>query len=334
MQRRPLALVEPIARVERQELQFGSFRQVRRLIDHEASGTNSRFDGHADERSIGQAAQQANGAVAAKALCKRGRQVAQLSRVVRRQSVEHMNHVLLEAARAIQSERYPDSDAVLVAGSLIRGEGTAYSDLDLVVVYSTLPAAYRESFRFGPYPVEAFVHDPSTLEYFFTEVDRPTGIPALAQMVAEGIEIPEPTPLTRQLKNRATEILDGGPPPLTGDAELRLRYAVSDALDDLRGAGTSHESMAVGSQLFEALANYYFRSHGFWSARGKAIPRHLARRDARLAARYAASVESLFRAGDVTPVIELAEAILEPKGGVLFDGYRSDAPAEWRAIRP
>lgn len=53
-----------------------------------------------------------------------------------------------------------------------------------------LPCAYRESFTFGGYPVEAFVHDPATLEYFFLEVDRPSGVPALAQMVVEGIEIP------------------------------------------------------------------------------------------------------------------------------------------------
>lgn len=39
-------------------------------------------------------------------------------------------------------------------------------------------------------PLEAFVHDPETRNYFFFEVDRPSGIPALPQMVLEGIEIP------------------------------------------------------------------------------------------------------------------------------------------------
>ena len=72
MKRNTLALIEPVARVERQELQLGPVRQVCRLIDHEASRTDSRCNGHANERSIGTAAQQANGAVAAKLLCNRG----------------------------------------------------------------------------------------------------------------------------------------------------------------------------------------------------------------------------------------------------------------------
>lgn len=71
MKRSTLAMVEPIARVERQQLQFGPVRQVRRLVDQEASLAHSRFYGHADERSIGMAAHKANGVVAAEVLCKR-----------------------------------------------------------------------------------------------------------------------------------------------------------------------------------------------------------------------------------------------------------------------
>jgi hypothetical protein len=42
---------------------------------------------------------------------------------------------------------------------------SAYSDLDLVVIYKRLPNAYGESFRFDDMPVEALIHDP-TLNYF------------------------------------------------------------------------------------------------------------------------------------------------------------------------
>lgn len=87
-----------------------------------------------------------------------------------------MSDRIIDVDRALQSEkRYRDATAVRAAGSLVRGEGTAYSDLDLVVVYARLPAAYRESFVFEGFPVEAFVHDPETLEYFFAEVDYPRG---------------------------------------------------------------------------------------------------------------------------------------------------------------
>ena len=66
-------------------------------------------------------------------------------------------------ATKIQKDRYPNSDIIFLAGSVARGEGTATSDLDLVVVFQQLPAAYRESFQFEGWPVEAFVHDPETL---------------------------------------------------------------------------------------------------------------------------------------------------------------------------
>ncbi|HEY2852428.1 MAG TPA: nucleotidyltransferase domain-containing protein [Gemmatimonadaceae bacterium] len=93
-----------------------------------------------------------------------------------------MNERIIDVANAIRSDRYQHADAVFAAGSIVRGEGTAFSDLDLVVVYAQLPCAYRESFGFGGYRVEAFVHDPATLEYFFLEIDRPSGVPALPQM--------------------------------------------------------------------------------------------------------------------------------------------------------
>ena len=45
----------------------------------------------------------------------------------------------------------------------MRGQATETSDLDLVVVYERLEAAYRESFVHGGWPIEVFVHDPETL---------------------------------------------------------------------------------------------------------------------------------------------------------------------------
>src|SRR5437870_5385934 len=96
---------------------------------------------------------------------------------------------VLKVAQSIHDQRYSDAGAIFAAGSFIRGEQTGFSDLDLVVVYESLPNAYRESFRFESLPVEAFVHDPETLNYFFLEIDRPSGIPALPQMVQEGVEI-------------------------------------------------------------------------------------------------------------------------------------------------
>src|SRR5215467_1082767 len=123
-----------------------------------------------------------------------------------------MDMRIIDVANAIRAARYRDAAAMFAAGSIVRGEGTTFSDLDLVVVYARLPCAYRESFRFDGYPIEAFVHDPATLEYFFLDVDGPSGVPALPQMIVEGIEIPGPSEMSRQLKRRAVAVIEAGPP--------------------------------------------------------------------------------------------------------------------------
>ena len=241
-----------------------------------------------------------------------------------------MKDKVIAAADAIRLQRYADASIVFAAGSIVRGEGTPYSDLDLVVVYPTLERAYRESFRFDGYPVEGFVHDPETLNYFFTELDRASGVPSLPQMVLEGVEIPGPSDLSRALKQRAAEVLDMGPPALSPEDERRLRYSISDLVDDLREPRSNQELLGTGAKLFEELANYYLRSRGLWSAKAKAIPRALERADAAMYAKYSRGFERLFKHGDAGPVIELAEEVLGPAGGFLFDGFRSEAPSTWR----
>ena len=237
---------------------------------------------------------------------------------------------VIAAARTILAERYPHASVAFAAGSLVRGEGTRYSDIDLVVVYASLDCASRESFVFGDYPVEAFIHDPETLEYFFLEVDRASGVPTLPQMVSEGIEIPGANELSRALKARAAEVLAMGPPALDAASEQKLRYFVSDLLDDLRAPRSREELVATACRLYDDLANYYLRSRGQWSAKSKTIPRTLKRLDPHLHDRYGESFDRLFVDGDPAPVLALAEELLAPQGGLLFDGYRSDAPADWR----
>jgi hypothetical protein len=239
---------------------------------------------------------------------------------------------VLNAAHLICSQRYPDAAVAFAAGSLVRGEGTRYSDLDLVVVYAALPAAYRESFLFQGLPVEAFVHDPETLEYFFVEMDVASGIPALPQMVVEGREIPAVTDLSRQLKARAAGLIEAGPPLLDAESERRRRYLLTDILDDLRGCRSTEELMACGARLFEELADYHLRAGGHWSAKGKAIPGVLRRTDAALCSRYCDAFDRLFRGKEIGPVVQLAEELLQSNGGLLFEGYRSDAPTAWRMM--
>ncbi len=57
----------------------------------------------------------------------------------------------------LHNEKYPEADVIFLAGSVIRGEGTKTSDLDIVVIYSSIPNAYRDSYRDGDSPRQSAV---------------------------------------------------------------------------------------------------------------------------------------------------------------------------------
>ena len=241
-----------------------------------------------------------------------------------------MQDELITVTSEIRAERYPRSDVIFLAGSLVRGGGTATSDLDLVVVFERLPSAYRESFQFRQWPVEAFVHDPETLRYFFLRVDRSSGVPSLPSMVAEGIEVPTVTALSKSLKDLANSVLAAGPPDWSTGEVDRSRYTITTLVDDLRAPRSAEESIASGAELYGVLANHYLRSRDLWSGKSKTIPRRLIEVDAEFAHRFVFAFRALFEARETAAVIELAEAVLAPDGGLLFDGYRAAAPEEWR----
>jgi Nucleotidyltransferase domain len=235
-----------------------------------------------------------------------------------------------EAAIDIWKQRFADAMVVFLAGSVVRGEETPYSDLDLVVVYKKVPAAYRKSFTHQGWPVEAFVHDPETLSYFFWERDRPSAVPALPMMVLEGIAIPQEGELSRSLRALAQEVIDAGPPEWTETDIQRARYFISDACDDIRAPRSHAELTASASHLYELLADFYFRSRRRWSAKHKSIPRRLVEADPGLAKQFTQAFDAAFSEHDPAPVLRLAEIMLAPYGGFLFENFKLDAPEGWR----
>nr|MBA4184122.1 nucleotidyltransferase domain-containing protein [Acidobacteriota bacterium] len=86
---------------------------------------------------------------------------------------------LIKITKEILQTKYPSAEFAFLAGSIVRGEGTAFSDLDIVIIYKELPNAFRESFYFRKFPVETFVHTPETLNYFIFDLDRPSSVGSL-----------------------------------------------------------------------------------------------------------------------------------------------------------
>ena len=237
---------------------------------------------------------------------------------------------LIKITNEILQTKYPSAEFAFLAGSIVRGEGTAFSDLDIVVIFENLPTAYRESFYFQGFPVETFVHTAETLNYFF-EMDAKSGIPSLQQMVSEGIEIPNSCELSEILKKIANEFLNN--PPKISDEEIRtFQYWITDLIDDIREPRSKSELTATGTRLYEAISDCYLRTNNQWSAKGKTIPRKLQKANLEFYQKFTESFEELFVDGKTERVIKLAENLLKKHGGFMFDGIRLDAPPEWKKI--
>lgn len=234
------------------------------------------------------------------------------------------------AAAEIAAARYADASTVFLCGSVVRGEQTEFSDLDLVIVYGQIHQARRESYTHGPWPVEAFVHDPETLEYFFREVDGPTGIPSLADMVSGGIAIPSETDFSESMRKLARAVLDEGPQDWSDEDFANSRYTITDLVDDIRSPRSRHELIGTLTVLYPTVATHFLRSQRLWAAKGKSIPRRLKEVDGEFADAFVSAFQEALENGVVEPVIQLCEQLLEPCGGWLFAGHQLSAPESWR----
>lgn len=236
----------------------------------------------------------------------------------------------LAVARKSLVSRFDGAALAFVSGSIMRGAGTPASDIDLVVVFPRLERAWRESFVEDGFPVEAFVHDPQTLAYFF-HADAEGGRPIMAHVVATGTIIGADPDLARVLQAEAGAILARGPMPLGGSSYDRMRYLVSDLADDLRGDRPPAEIRAIATHLYQQLADLMLLGRGAWTGNGKWAPRLLARLDVGLAEAFDRAFEQAF-AGNSAPLLALTEAELARHGGHYFAGYRQEAPLEARRL--
>ncbi|MBN9332963.1 nucleotidyltransferase domain-containing protein [Devosia sp.] len=225
----------------------------------------------------------------------------------------------LAVAADLLHERFIGARFALVAGSIMRGEGTTGSDIDLIVVYPALERARREAFCAGGFPVEAFVYDEESLAPFLTN-DVEHGRPVLLSMIAEGRLVGSDIAGARELRERAQALLAKGPAPLAGERLQLLRYQISDLLEDLRGARPAAELRAIALALYPKLADLMLLGRGEWTGAGKWLPRRLAA----VAPELGRSFEAAFDAalgGDTDPLAALGRAELDLHGGPLFDGF-------------
>ena len=239
----------------------------------------------------------------------------------------------LAVAAGILETRYPEAGFAFVAGSIMRGQGTTASDIDMVVVYPGLEPGWRESFLAEGFPVEAFVHDPSTLAVYL-EREVVSGRPVMINLVAEGRIVGAHMEGALALRAQARAMLVEGPTALDEERLDTIRYQVSDLADDLRGHRSREEVIAIAVAAYPKLVDLMLLGRRCWTGAGKWMPRRLRAVDGALADRLEAAMV-LTTQGNGEALLALCADELDRHGGPLFDGYKrvSEVEGEAKATR-
>jgi hypothetical protein len=171
--------------------------------------------------------------------------------------------VLGVAGRFVASH-YSAAHVAILAGSRARGDELSGSDYDIVLLFESLQnGAWREMVEFEGQHIEVFAHDLATLAYFCHAVDRPSGIPALPVMVAEGVVVlSQSSPALTAAREIAAETLRLGPPSLDTTAMRTRRFVISELAVSLRPDRDKHVLLAAGASLYTSLADFALRAAG------------------------------------------------------------------------
>lgn len=241
----------------------------------------------------------------------------------------------LETARKFFKERHPNAAVAFVAGSIVRGEATPQSDIDLVVLYRNedFDDVHRYSEVYEGWPIEVFAQNIKAQDYFFDK-DRKRGIPSMPSMTLEGVAIPEANTLSQMRKQIARDIIDAGPLPLCEKERKERMYHLTDLLDDLVVPRNQGELMGALSLLYDSLGDFYLRAHNKWSGRGKSLFRALKKASPEVADEYERAFQAAFAGGGTEKLIQMAEELLKPFGGRHWAGYKSKASDDWKSFDP
>ncbi|MDX8361435.1 nucleotidyltransferase domain-containing protein [Cytobacillus sp. IB215316] len=225
----------------------------------------------------------------------------------------------IEAARKFIHCHFPNCHAAILAGSVIRGEATETSDLDIVIFDKHVDRSYRESLIYLDWPIEVFVHNLSSYKQFFNS-DYKRARPSLQRMVSEGIVIKD-SDIIGLIKQEANEILSKGPEQWSEETITMKRYFITDALDDFIGCTDRFEAIFIANTLAELVHEFVLRTNRQWTGTSKWIVRSLNHFDKSFTKEYVEAFDLFYQTNNKEKIITLVESVLLPSGGRLFSGF-------------
>ncbi|REJ06640.1 nucleotidyltransferase domain-containing protein [Microbacterium bovistercoris] len=222
------------------------------------------------------------------------------------------------ATERFVAAHFPGATTVIVGGSTARGERTASSDIDLLLIGEELftgdqtSAASTHAFEDEVFEVFAYTAA-GFAEWAQRGVDQHR--PVIVHMLVEGCVVREGAELD-ELREHWADVLEAGPELTEVEAVFR-RYVITDVLDDLRDAADPLERHVLASVLFERTAELMLLAEGQWLGTGKWLPR-------RLRVLETDRVEALsapLLAGDYGTLANRVQAELDRAGGRMQDGF-------------
>jgi predicted nucleotidyltransferase len=224
-----------------------------------------------------------------------------------------------EAAQQFIQKQFPNCDGALLAGSVVRGEATETSDLDIVIFDQNVQSSYRESLIDFGWNIEVFVHNLNSYKEFFIS-DYERARPSLPRMVSEGIVLKDFGKM-ESIKHEAKALLDQGPVKWSQEMINIKRYFITDVLDDFIGCSDRSEEIFIANTLAEMVSEFVLRTNRKWIGTSKWLVRSLRHYDEKFAEHFVAVFETFYKTGDKNKIIQMVDNILEPYGGRLFNGF-------------
>ncbi|WP_420489295.1 nucleotidyltransferase domain-containing protein [Neobacillus niacini] len=224
-----------------------------------------------------------------------------------------------KAAELFTSKHFPNCHGALLAGSVVRGEATETSDLDIVIFDKNLKSAYRESIIDFGWNIEVFVHNLTSYKDFFKS-DCERARPSLPKMVSEGIVIIDSGKI-ESMKQEANDLLEKGPEEWSAETIKIKRYFITDALDDYIGSTNRAEEIFIANTLAELVSEFVLRTNQKWIGTSKWVVRSLRNYDEKFAEHFVEAFDSFYKTGDKNKIIVMVDEILQPFGGRLFQGF-------------
>lgn len=222
----------------------------------------------------------------------------------------HYNRALRQALEYLDQRFNPI--AIVVGGSIVRGNPDPASDLDVFVLHAE-PWRQRVQRRFDGTPVEFFVNHPSFIAGYFAD-ERARGRPSTAHILATGHLVLDTDGLMAGFIAEAQRLLAAGP-DVDDDLLVSHRYATAMEFEDALDVVDRDSDIAsmLLHRAVESAVRYCFWGERRWQPRNKELLPELSAVDPDLAM----LVRRYYRTAGIEVRLELARKIVLQTAGEI-----------------